>query len=74
MSATEFDLIGACIELRKIAEANGHYTAGLSRVIDKSGRKVQELTLGELLAFDKEYSAVFNRIHSCTTAKRGEAA
>lgn len=55
-------------EIGNIAECNCHYTRGLARQIQKTGRRVEDLTVGELLEIDRRYDEVFNRIVHFTAA------
>jgi hypothetical protein len=63
MTETERALIEACVALGVIAETTNHYTEGLARRIDQTGKTVHELTVGELLKLDAQYNRDFNRIH-----------
>ena len=57
----ENQLIDASMAIGRIAETNCHYTAGLARRIQETGKPVPELTIAELIQLDKEYSAFFNQ-------------
>ena len=60
---THTKLIELCQEIGGIAGCNGHYTAGLSRRIEATGKPVEELTLAELVALSREYNAFYNKAH-----------
>jgi hypothetical protein len=60
---THTKLIELCQEVGGIAGCNGHFTAGLSRRIEATGKPLEELTLGELVALSREYSVYYNRVH-----------
>jgi hypothetical protein len=64
MNATESELIDACQELGGIASSNGHFTAGLARIIEATGKAIPDMTVSELLHLAREYNETFNRIHS----------
>jgi hypothetical protein len=64
MTTTEQQLIGACMEIGGIPEANGHFTAGLARRIEATGKSVDELTVGELLRIINEHREWFNEVHA----------
>ena len=61
---THTRLIELCREIGGIAGCNGHYTAGLSRRIEATGKPVELFTLGELVTLSREYNLFFNKIHS----------
>lgn len=50
----EHDLIDASIQLGNIAECPWHYTAGLAVQIAASGKKLNEMTIGELLRMHQD--------------------
>lgn len=54
--------ISVCMEIAKIPGCNPRYTSGLSRRIAETGKKIEELTVGELLKLDKDYSKYFNSL------------
>ena len=56
-------LVELCQEIGGIAGCNGHYTAGLSRRIEATGKPVEELTLVELVALSHEYNVFYNKAH-----------
>jgi len=58
----ETELIDICGKLGGIAETNSRYTSGLSKRVAKTGKKIEELTVGELLNLDKDYSEYFNSL------------
>jgi hypothetical protein len=58
---TECDLLNAAIQIGNIAECPWHYTAGLAKLIDASGKPLHELTISELLALNKQYTDRLNR-------------
>ncbi|HCE68394.1 MAG: hypothetical protein A2X82_20145 [Geobacteraceae bacterium GWC2_55_20] len=61
---TETQLIEVCQEIGSIAGSNGHFTAGLARLLDNGDQPLLSMTVGELLSLSREYREVFNRIHS----------
>ena len=58
---TERDLLNAAIQIGGIAECPWHYTTGLARLISASGKPLHELTIGELLALNRQYTDRLNR-------------
>jgi hypothetical protein len=60
---THTKLIELCREIGGIAGCNGHYTAGLSRRIEATGKPLEELTLAELVNLSREHNAFYNRVH-----------
>lgn len=63
MTTTAEQLINVSIVIGGIAESNGHYTDGLSRIIEASGKDIMDLTVCELLHLARNYNETFNRIH-----------
>lgn len=61
---TENEIIDVCAEIGGVAESNCHYTAGLARLIDATGKTVDDLTVRELIQIITSYRDTFNRIHS----------
>ena len=61
---THTRLIELCREIGGIAGCNGHYTAGLSRRIEATGKPLEELTLAELVALSREHTHFYNRVRS----------
>ena len=61
---TEQELIEVCREIGGIAGSNGHFTDGLARIIEATGKSIQDLSVCELLHLAREYNKTFNRIHS----------
>ena len=53
-----------CQEIGSIAESNCHYTAGLTRRIEETGKTIEELTVGELLEIHRAYNAWFNDFYA----------
>jgi len=60
---TQTKLIELCREIGGIAGCNGHFTAGLSKRIEATGKPLEELTLAELVALSREHNASYNKIH-----------
>jgi len=60
---TEDQLIEVCQEIGGISGSNGHFTAGLARLLDNGRQSLIDMTVGELLQLSREYKEVFNRIH-----------
>jgi len=61
---TALDFLYACQEIGGIAESNGHYTAGLTRQIEQTGKAFEQLTIAELLTLHRDYNAQFNRLQA----------
>jgi hypothetical protein len=77
---TEHDLLNAAVQIGSIAECPWHYTTGLARLIDASGTPLHELTIGELLALNRQYADRLNRaaeqimcarFNLCPTTEKG---
>lgn len=60
---TEMQLIEVCREIGGVAGCNGMFTAGLMRRIEDTGKSVDELTVGELCFFIREYQDFYNHIY-----------
>jgi hypothetical protein len=60
----ESQLIEVCQEIGLIAESNCHFTAGLALKIEATGKNIVDLTICELMHLNRDYSEIFNRIHS----------
>lgn len=65
-SPTELSMIESCLEVGSIAESNCHYTAGLDRKIQATGKAVEDLTVGELLTVHRQYNKEFNSMYRVT--------
>ena len=63
---TELSMIEYCLEIGRIAESNCHYTAGLDRKIQATGRTIKALTVGELLELNRQYNKDFNAMYGVT--------
>jgi len=61
---THTKLIELCQEIGWIAGCNGHYTAGLSRRIEATGKPLENLTLAELVVLSREHNLFYNRVRS----------
>jgi hypothetical protein len=61
---THQDLIDICEEIGGISESNIHFTSGLARKIEATGKCVAALTVGELIHLFHKHRDVYNRIHS----------
>ncbi|WP_305907180.1 hypothetical protein Q9L42_017290 [Methylomarinum sp. Ch1-1] len=61
--AKELALIDVCLEIGDIAGSNCHYTAGLNRRIEQTGKSVEQLTVAELLQLHREFNTQFNAIY-----------
>jgi hypothetical protein len=61
---TETELIEVCREIGNIATSNGHFTAGLARLLDNGNQDLLAMTVTELLALSREYQEVYNRVHT----------
>ncbi len=57
----ELNNINICCEIGSIGTSNCHYTAGITRAIAKTGKKIEQLTVAELLALHRKYNDQFNR-------------
>jgi len=57
----EIELIKIAAEIGGIAHCNCHYTHILSLRISNSGRPIEGLTVGELLALHRECGELYNR-------------
>ncbi len=66
-SPTELSMIDYCLEIGSIAESNCHYTAGLDRKIQATGKAVEALTVGELLELHRLYNKEFNASYEVGT-------
>jgi len=51
------------MQLGAIAESNCHYTAGLAKRIEETGKAVETLTIAELIALDDDYKKLLNTVH-----------
>lgn len=60
---TEKELIDVCQEIGGIAESNGHFTAGVARLLDTGDVRLLEMKVGDLLLLSREYNEIFNRVH-----------
>lgn len=60
---TEDQLIEVCREIGGISGSNGHFTAGLARLLDNGEQPLLDMKVGELLSLFKEYKETFNRVH-----------
>lgn len=65
---TEDQLIEVCQEIGSIAGSNGHFTAGLARLLDNGGQPLLEMKVGDLLSISREYSETFNRVHGASNS------
>lgn len=65
-------LIDTAQAIGGIAESNCHYTDGLARRIEHTGKAINDLTVGELLALDKAYNDFFNQLGNEENALSGE--
>ncbi len=54
-------LINLCEEIGSVAESNGGFTFSLA--LRLSGRVVEEMTVGDLLAAVRDHNESYNRIH-----------
>lgn len=59
----EMEDIELCVEIGGIAECSAVYTDGLAREIKATGKRLEDLTLGELVRTHRRYKERFNRIH-----------
>jgi hypothetical protein len=57
------ELLEASKAIGGIYGSNSHYTEGLARRIEATGKKVADLTVGELMQLHAEYNAYYNKIH-----------
>lgn len=57
------ELLEASKAIGGIYGSNSHYTEGLARRIEATGKSVMELTVAELMQLHDEYSAYYNQIH-----------
>lgn len=57
-------LVDICQELGCIAESNSRFTAGLTERILAAGKKIEDLTVRELLAFKHQHNEFFNDLYS----------
>lgn len=60
--STKDDLLEASRVIGQLIGSNGHYTDGLVRRIDETGKTVGELTVAELMRLHDEHNAYYNKI------------
>lgn len=63
---TEAQLIEVCQEIGGISGSNGHFTAGLARLLDNGEQSLLTMKVGELLTLSREYRENFNRVHGAS--------
>lgn len=64
MSAiTTPELLAVAEQLAAVTEANNHYQAGLARHLSKLDLPIERLTIRQLLAVQRHYHELYNRIH-----------
>ncbi len=51
-------------EIGNIAECNGHFTDGLFRQIEATGKPIEAFTIAELLNTIRDYSALYNGLYA----------
>lgn len=64
MSQTESDLSDVGYEVGAVAETNPHWLAGLARLVEATGKSVNELTIGELRSLIQQRAETYNRIYA----------
>ena len=57
-------LLHTFAELATLSGNNGHYTDGLCRKINETGKAIEELTVAELLEIHHQHNAWFNKTFS----------
>jgi len=62
-TSTENQLISVVMQLGAIAECNCHYTAGLAKRIEETGKAVEALTIAELITLADDYNKLLNTVH-----------
>jgi len=55
------DLLSVAEQIGGITDSNGHFTEGLARRIDETGKKLADLTLSELIPLIDQYREFYNR-------------
>lgn len=65
----EAQLIKASREIGSIAGSNGHFTSGLAEHIERTGKSVMDLTVGELIGLSADYRDYYNRFHDLLSKK-----
>lgn len=63
---TEDQLIEVCREIGGISGNNGHFTAGLARLLDNGGQSLLTMTVSELLSLSRENKETFNKVHGAS--------
>lgn len=64
MSPVERDLNEAIDDLASAQDTNGHWFAGLARLVEATGKPVDDLTIGELRRLIEQRREAFNRIYN----------
>ena len=54
-------LLSVCEQLGDIHDSNGHFTEGLARRIDETGKQLNDFTLSELFTLIDQYREFYNR-------------
>jgi len=61
IESTENELIKAVASISAILKTNNHYTYGLAKRIEATGKAVNDLTIGELSGLDAAHKHYFNQ-------------
>lgn len=61
--AIELELVQVCRELGGIAGSNRGFTSGLAALIEKGGKPLDAMSIGELLAMLEQHQAFYNKIY-----------
>ncbi|WP_417581540.1 hypothetical protein [Nitrincola sp.] len=64
ITPTEQALNDVSYEIGAIYETNGHWFAGLARLVEETGKTVDELTVGELRSLIHKRRDTYNRIYA----------
>jgi len=64
MTKTERELADVGDEIGAIAETNSHWFAGLAALVESSGKRVDDMTVGELRSLITQRSDTYNRIYA----------
>ena len=70
ITETENDLVEVSRAIGSIAGCNGHFTAGLARLLDNGNQTLVCMQIGELLLLLDEYKETFNRVHGGCDAEK----
>lgn len=58
------DFLESCMEIGAIAESSWIYTDGLERKIEATGKRFEDLTVGELIQLHREHNDWFNKTYT----------